>query len=44
MKFSVKKKKKRKWGEDVEIASIDNEIVAHGDSGVKRGFLSSFLF
>lgn len=25
--------------EDLETASIDNEMLAHRDSGVKRGFL-----
>ena len=25
--------------EDLETASIDNEMLAHKDSGVKRGFL-----
>lgn len=28
--------------EDLETASIDNEMLAHRDSGVKRGFLFSF--
>lgn len=29
--------------EDLETASVDNEVLAHArDSGVKRGFLFSF--